>query len=297
MQADAALTADARRSLVQWGIDHRRDLPWRRTRDPWSILVSEVMLQQTQVTRVIPAYPAFLERFPDPRRCAEASVVDVVTAWGRLGFPRRAVRLRTAAAAITERHGAEVPDRLDDLLALPGVGAYTARAVLVFAFERDVGVIDTNVGRLLARWLGRSLTACEAQATADASVPVGESWAWNQTMFDLAAAICLPSTPRCDACPVRSRCAWGAAGLAAPDPSVRSTGTSRRQAPFTGSDRQVRGRLMAALRDDGAVPAAGLVEVAGLAGDSARARRVADSLVEDGLAAVDGSGGLTWPGT
>jgi A/G-specific adenine glycosylase len=147
-----------------------RDLPWRATRDPWAILVSEVMAQQTGVDRVVGYYHAFLDRFPTAAACAAAPAGDVVRLWAGLGYNRRAINLHRCAATVVERHGGVLPDGLDALLALPGVGPYTARAVLAFAFEQSVGVVDTNVGRVLARWEGRSLGRAEAQSMADTLV-------------------------------------------------------------------------------------------------------------------------------
>jgi A/G-specific adenine glycosylase len=155
-------------ALLAWGEGHLRDLPWRATRDPWAVLVSEVMAQQTGVDRVVPYWHAFLARFPTPGDCAAAPVGEVVRLWSGLGYNRRAVNLHGCARAVVERHAGTLPDRLDHLLALPGVGPYTARAVLAFAYERPVGVVDTNVGRVLARWAGRALRPAEAQSLADA---------------------------------------------------------------------------------------------------------------------------------
>src|SRR5690625_3561436 len=172
------------RSLLSWFDRVGRDLPWRNTRDPWAILVAEAMLQQTQVARVVPRWRAFLDRWPDPITCAAAPVADIVAAWAGLGYNRRAVGLHRTAGFIRDRHGGRVPNDLDALLDLPGVGPYTARAVLAFSFERDdVGVLDTNVARVLARRMGRRLGRAEAQALADALVPIGQGWSWNQAMI------------------------------------------------------------------------------------------------------------------
>lgn len=284
------LTTAARRRLLAWGAGAHRDLPWRATRDPWAVLVSEVMLQQTQVPRVVPRYHAFLARFPTPAACAAATVGDVVDEWAGLGYNRRAVALHRCAAACVADHDGALPDDLDALRALPGIGPYTARAVLAFAFERDVGVVDTNVGRVLARWAGRPLRPAEAQGAADAAVPAGAGWAWNQAMFDLGAAVCRKRTPDCGACPVRRWCDWGSAGCPAPDPAVGSAGVSGGQSRFEGSDRQGRGRLVGALRERGAVSAEGLAAAAGWSDDPVRARRVAEGLVADGLATWSADG-------
>jgi A/G-specific adenine glycosylase len=234
-------------AVLAWGASTLRDLPWRHERDPWVVLVAEVMLQQTQADRVIPKWQAFLAAYPDPAACAAASLADVLRLWQGLGYPRRARNLHQTAALVVERHGGELPDDLGALLALPGVGAYTARAVLAFAFERDVGVVDTNIARVLARSAGERLTPRRAQEVADAVVPDGHGWIWNQVLMDLGATVCRP-VPRCGDCPIGDVCRWSRAGFPDPDPAVGSAGVSRRQAPFDGSDRQARGRVLAALQ-------------------------------------------------
>jgi A/G-specific adenine glycosylase len=281
-----------RDALLAWTEATRRDLPWRRTRDPWSVLVSELMLQQTQVSRVVPRYLAFLERFPTAAACAAGSVGEVVTLWAGLGYNRRAVNLHRCAVAVVERHGGRLPaDRLA-LEALPGIGPYTSRAVLAFAFEADAGVLDTNAARVLARLAGRSLGRREAQQRADELTPTGQSWAWNQAMLDLGALVCTARSPVCGSCPVRSWCEWrrtAADGGDRIDPAVGSAGVSGGQSPFAGSDRQGRGRLVDALRASGRVAAVDIAAAAGWPEDPARADRVARSLVRDGLALVEGA--------
>ena len=274
-------------ALQQALLDHPlRDLPWRRTRDPWAVLVSEVMLQQTQVARVETRWPAFLERFPSPAACAAAPVGDVVSEWTGLGYNRRAVALHAAASACVARHDGRVPASLADLVALPGVGHYTARAVLAFAFEQDVGVVDVNAARVLARAVaGRPLSAGEVQAVADASVPAGAGWRWNQAVLDLGATWCRKTSPGCASCPVAPGCAWAAAG--GPDPAVGSARTGSRQSRFEGSDRQGRGRLVAALVA-GPVGADAVPSACGWPDDPARAAAVAATLVADGLAVWHG---------
>jgi A/G-specific adenine glycosylase len=267
----ATLTAGP---LLTWFEAHGRDLPWRRTRDPWAVLVSELMLQQTQVARVVPKYDAFLARFPDPATCAAAPLADVVVAWAGLGYNRRAVNLHRVATAVVERHAGRLPADLAGLLALPGIGPYTARAVLAFAFEADVAVLDVNAQRVHSRVVGRSVT----QAEADELVPRDDGWRWNQAVLDLGATVCRPQ-PRCDDCPLAGRgCAWQEAGRPDPDPWVRGP----RQSRFDGSDRQGRGRLVDALRA-GPVAHADLATTMGWPDDPARARRVAGTLVADGL--------------
>ena len=268
-------------ALLGWGVPRLRDLPWRRTRDPWAVLVSELMLQQTQVPRVLPRYDAFLARFPTPVACATAGVAEVIQAWAGLGYNRRAVNLHRAAVAVTER--GRFPDTLEGLLALPGVGPYTARAVLAFAFEADAAVVDTNIARVLARVAGRRLTARQAQATADEWLAHGEAWAWNQSLMELGATVCTARSWACAACPLAPSCTWHRRGHAEPDPAVGSAGVSGGQSRFDGSDRQGRGRLVAALRQ-GPVAAGDLATVMGWPGDPERAQRVAATLVQDHLA-------------
>jgi A/G-specific adenine glycosylase len=269
-------------AVLNWGEPRLRDLPWRRTRDPWKVLVSEVMLQQTQVDRVIPKWLAFIERFPDPASCAAATLADVLRIWQGLGYPRRARNLHLAAQHVVDR-GGEFPDTLDALLTLPGVGAYTARAVLAFAFESDAAVVDTNIARVYARVSGRPLTLREVQYTADAYLPAGESWVWNQTVMDLGAVLCRPSSPRCDDCPVVGVCSWHGVGV---DPAQGSAAVSRRQARFEGSDRQARGRLLKALTD-GPVPLERAAAVMQRPADDAA--RLVDDLVREGLCAQQAS--------
>lgn len=268
-------------AVLAWGMPRLRDLPWRRTRDPWQILVAEVMLQQTQVDRVVPRWNAFLERFPDPTTCADAPLGDVLREWQGLGYPRRARNLHTTAVVVRDLHGGRLPADLDTLQTFPGIGPYTSRAVLAFAFEHDVGLVDTNIARVLARTTGERLTARRAQTIADEVVPVGEGWAWNQTLMDLGAVRCRP-TPQCDECPLRASCAWAASGWAAPDPAVGSAGVSARQAPFEGSVRQARGRVLKALG-------------AGAAPSSAFDRAIVESLLTDRLVVESDDGMLDLP--
>jgi A/G-specific adenine glycosylase len=272
-------------ALLSWSARTRRDLPWRHTRDPWAILVSEVMLQQTQVPRVLPKYHAFLERFPSAAVCAASPVADVVREWAGLGYNRRAVNLHRTAVTVVERHGGEFPDDLDALMALPGIGPYTARAVLAFAFGHDVGIVESNTGRVLARVAGRPLSQTEAQRFADDVVPAGEGWAWNQAMIDLGATVCLRRAPKCGECPVAAHCHWHGG----PDPAA----PANKQSTFAGSDRQGRGRLVDAMRL-APVPFDHIPDASGWPDDPARANRAADSLIADGLA-VELDGELRLP--
>ncbi|HKF79111.1 MAG TPA: A/G-specific adenine glycosylase [Candidatus Dormibacteraeota bacterium] len=272
-------------ALLAWADGARRDLAWRRTRDPWAVLVAELMLQQTQVARVSPRYEAFLTRFPTPAHCSAVTAAEVIRLWAGLGYNRRALNLHRMARAAVACHGGRLPDTLPELLALPGVGPYTARAVLVFAFERDVAVLDVNARRTLSRALGRPVR----QADADALVPAGRGWEWNQAVLDLGATACRPR-PRCSACPLSGgACAWHAAGRPEPDPWLRPVPQSR----FAGSRRQGRGLLVQALRR-GPVGWAEVARAAGWPNDPQRASAVARALVAEGLA-VEDRGGLRLP--
>ena len=260
--------------LIEWAEAHGRDLPWRHTRDPWAILVSEVMLQRTQVARVIPVWRAFLERFPTAQACAAADQAEVVIAWHGMGYNRRALNLHRCAIAIAQDHAGDVPDDLAALLALPGIGPYTARAVLAFAFEQRVGVLDVNAARVHARLRGRAVD----QREADDATPPGRAWAWNQAILDLGATVCTKRAPACASCPVAEGCAWRGAG---PDPA----GIGQRQSRFEGSDRQGRGRLVNALRiGPVSTNPSTLALTMGWPDDPERSLRVANSVVADGLA-------------
>lgn len=268
--------------IVAWAGTNLRDLPWRRSRDPWEILVAETMLQQTQVARVLDRWVRFLARFPEPISAAAAPAADVVREWEGMGYNRRALLLHRAAGEIVERHDGVVPRDLDLLMALPGIGPYTARAVRAFAFEAMAAPVDTNIGRVLARLEGRRLTAREAQASADALVPDDAVWIHNQGMMELGATICTARAPGCDDCPLRSACSWRGVG---DDPAPGSAATSRPQSRFAGSDRQLRGRLVDVLRRG---PLA-VHEIAAAIScdDEARRARVVRGLVDDGLVEID----------
>lgn len=258
-----------------------RDFPWRATRDPWLVLVSEVMLQQTQAARVVEPYLRVAARFGSPAACAAAGPAEVVREWDGLGYNRRAVHLHRAATVIVERHGGRVPEDLEALLALPGVGPYTARAVLALAFGAPIGIVDTNVARVLARAVvGRPLGPRETQELADRLVPPDDAWRFNQALFDLGAGPCAARRPSCDGCPVARGCRWAREGHRPPDPG---TAGRRRQSVFSGSDREGRGRLVGALRRS-PVHVSGLATAAGWPDDSERALRAAAALVREGIA-------------
>ncbi len=253
------------------------------------------MTQQTQVSRVVPLYHAFLARFPTPAACAAAPLGDVLRAWQGLGYNRRARHLHAAARWMVAEFGGRVPDELSALQTAPGVGPYTARAVLAFAFDRDVGVLDTNAGRVVARAAaGRPLGRAEAQRTVDGMVPTGRGWEFGQALLDLGATVCVAGEPRCAACPVRRRCRWAAGGRRAPDPASGSAGVGRRQSPFAGSDRQARGRLVDVLRHHRLAPDE-IADAMGLRDDRQRARRLSAGLVEEGLVVRSRDGSLSLP--
>jgi A/G-specific adenine glycosylase len=243
------------------------------------------MLQQTQVNRVVERWPQFMAQFPTPLHCANATSGDVIAAWSGLGYNRRARNLHRAATAITAEFGGRVPTSSAQLRSLPGVGAYTSRAVASFAFGECVGVVDTNVGRVLARAVANAtLSARVAQNLADELVGDGPSASINQAMLDVGARHCRRE-PRCSSCPLRTLCVWRREGGA--DPAVASAGVSRPQPTFLGSRRQARGRIIAALRE-------GPLHVGAARAIAGSFEGVVEELVAEGLAARTGSS-LTLP--
>ena len=241
-------------AVLGWFAVHARDLPWRSPDcSPWGVLVSEIMLQQTPVVRVLPRWREWLERWPTPADLAAAPTADVLTAWDRLGYPRRALRLQEAARAVVERHDGRVPADPAALRALPGIGEYTAAAVASFAFGIPETVVDTNVRRVIARAVagealpGRSLTRAEMRR-AQALMPEdpARANAWNAAVMELGALVCTARSPACDRCPLAETCAWVAAG--SPPPVEVPRGQA-----WAGTDRQVRGAVMAAVREHGRV--------------------------------------------
>jgi A/G-specific adenine glycosylase len=272
-------TGDA---VVDWYATAARDLPWRRPGvDAWAVLVSEVMLQQTPVARVEPVWREWLDRWPTPADLAAASPAEVIRAWGKLGYPRRALRLREAAAAITERHGGVVPDDVAVLEALPGIGTYTARAVACFGYGQAQPVVDTNVRRVVARVLHGKAGAGTAKAADLADVlaltPTDPQRAvrFSVAAMELGALVCVAGTPRCAACPVRDRCAWRLAGY------PPAEGPPKRVQKFAGTDRQVRGRLLDVLR--AAHHPVTAAELDDAWDDALQRSRCLDSLLADGL--------------
>ncbi len=263
--------------LIEWGSGSLRDLPWRRTNDPWRVLVSEVMLQQTSVARVMPKYEAFLDAFPTPGALAQAPLGDALRLWSGLGYPRRCRNLQATAVVLHEQLGGCMPDSLEDLLQLPGIGQYTARAVLAFAHRADVAVVDVNVSRVLSRLEGVPMKAKALQDLADELVPQGLGWEWNQVMMDFGARHCTVRTPLCESCPVRKECKYKGVG---DDPAQLSAGVSKPQPRFEGSDRQARGRALRAV-GDGTLRVKDVI--AAMRVDEDRAVQLIASLVDEGL--------------
>ena len=268
--------------IVDWYGSARRDLPWRAAGvSAWQILVSEFMLQQTPVARVAPIWVDWVRRWPTPSATAAAGSADVLRAWGKLGYPRRAKRLHECAVVIASEHADEVPDDVDTLLGLPGVGAYTARAVACFAYGRRVPVVDTNVRRVVARAVHGLAEAGNPSATRDhADVEVllpDEQTApvFSAALMELGATVCTARSPKCGLCPL-VLCAWKAAGY--PSGGAPARAAQR----FAGTDRQVRGKLMDVLRASATPVQRQLLDVVWLS-DTAQRDRALDSLLMDGL--------------
>jgi A/G-specific adenine glycosylase len=268
--------------LLDWYDRCRRDLPWRDPGvTPWQILVSEFMLQQTPVSRVLPIWCDWVERWPTPSATAAASAADVVRAWGKLGYPRRAKRLHECATVIARDHGDVVPDDVDILLTLPGVGSYTARAVACFAYHQPVPVVDTNVRRVVARVVhGRAdaATASTVRDHADVSALLpkdSSAHRFSAALMELGATVCTARAPRCGLCPL-SGCRWRQAGY------PPAQGPARRPQAYAGTDRQVRGRLLDVLRDNEFPVTRAELDVAWLT-DNEQRERALNSLLADGL--------------
>lgn len=279
---------DLASALIEWYAGNARELPWRRRGfSAWGVLVSEFMLQQTPVNRVIPHLEAWLERWPTPSALADDAPAAALTQWANLGYPRRALWLHRAAVEIRDRFGGQVPSDVDDLLSLTGIGDYTARAVAVFAYGRRHPVVDVNTRRVIARVLhGRSQPGPAASrdlADMDPLLPdePGDAAIFNAATMELGALVCTARNPHCELCPIADDCRWLAAGR--PD-----TGDSRRrQATYEGSDRQARGAVLRALRHapDTALPR---VQVAADWPDAAQRERAIATLVADGLISARG---------
>lgn len=280
---DAPRGAGLHSPVIDWFDEHARDLPWRRPEaGPWGVMVSEFMLQQTPVNRVLPVYEQWLARWPRPADLAAEAPGEAVRAWGRLGYPRRALRLHGAAVAITERHGGDVPTDHAQLLALPGIGEYTAAAVASFAYGQRHAVLDTNVRRVFARavtgvqYPPNATTAAERKL-ARALLPEDERTAarWAAASMELGALVCTAKNETCQRCPIAAQCAWRLAGKPEHD------GPARRGQTYAGTDRQLRGKLLAVLREAHTpVPQAVLDRVWH---EPVQRARALDGLVADGL--------------
>lgn len=273
--------------VTTWYAANARDLPWRRPgASAWSVMVSEFMLQQTPVSRVLPVHEEWLRTWPTPSDLAAAPAGEAVRAWGRLGYPRRALRLHASAVAITQRHGGQVPDTYAELVELPGIGDYTAAAIASFAFGRAHPVLDTNVRRVLGRAISgveypaANLTRAERDL-AGSLVPEQDPEVWAVAVMELGALVCTATSPRCADCPVLELCAWQRAGRPAYD------GPARKGQTYAGTDRQCRGRLLAVLRDaTGSVPRSALDAVWT---EELQRERALASLLADGLVVRRGS--------
>lgn len=298
--ADTDTVALDTAALAEFFRREGRDLPWRRPEaGPWGVLVSEIMLQQTPVARVLPVYREWMERWPTPDALAGAETADVIRAWGRLGYPRRALRLQAAAAAIGRGHGGVVPRDLGALLALPGVGEYTARAVASFAFGQRHPVVDTNIRRVLSRAVrgvdehGPATAADRIELEALLPAEPAEAAATCAALMELGALICTADSPECARCPLAPTCVWRTAGYPAGPPRKRPAQR------WHGTDRQVRGQIMAVLRGaDGPIAEAELAtRTASYSVDPVQWARCLASLLDDGLAARDADGALRLPST
>ena len=284
--------------VIAWFAANARDLPWRRAGfSAWGTLVSEIMLQQTPVARVIPRLEQWLARWPTPDALAADSPAEAVRAWDRLGYPRRALRLHAAAVAISERHGGVVPDDVDALLALPGIGDYTARAVAAFAYGKPVPVVDVNTRRVLARAVLGQGEAGPARTRVDLATmqdllpsDPAEAREFNAGTMELGQTVCVARSPKCEVCPIAELCAWRAAGY----PEYEGPAAPR-QARFEGSDRQVRGVIMRELRQSDTPVPAEVVE--SLWADSVQRERALAGLLADGLATGSREEGFSLPGS
>ncbi|HEY2724494.1 MAG TPA: A/G-specific adenine glycosylase [Pseudonocardiaceae bacterium] len=280
--------------ILAWFDANARDLPWRAPdTTPWGVLVSEVMLQQTPVHRVHDVWIEWMDRWPLPSGLAAEAPGTVVRAWGKLGYPRRALRLHTAAEAIASRHDDVVPADVDTLLALPGVGAYTARAVAAFGFGARVPVVDTNVRRVVARALHGMADAGPPSTTRDlaqveALLSDAAAARFSAALMELGAVVCTARRPRCADCPVAAQCAWMRAGRPA------GSAPARAAQRFAGTDRQVRGLLLDVLRDAADPVPRGRLDAVWV--DVAQRDRCLDSLLVDGLVEQTDDGRFALPG-
>jgi A/G-specific adenine glycosylase len=311
MAADSAVSAagqsqvstpDLLRLLRPWWQLNARDLPWREPgTSPWGILVSEVMSQQTPMIRVVPYWTTWMRAWPTPAALAQASSAEVITAWGKLGYPRRALRLQECARVVSKRYGGTLPTDYEALLSLPGVGEYTASAVASFAYGQRVAVVDTNIRRVLSRAIGGEESYGGATTAADRAKALevlpanaADAQLWNQAIMELGATVCTSSSPQCEVCPFADVCKWRAAGY----PGMGSKPTRKRQ-KWKGTNRQVRGIILDALRQKaaaGAVPAELTPqELSALWPNQAQLSECVAGLDDDRLVEILPDGGLAFP--
>jgi A/G-specific adenine glycosylase len=291
-----ATTAPLEEPITAWYASNGRDLPWRRPGvGAWPIMVSEFMLQQTPVSRVLPAYQAWLDRWPTPGALAAATPADAVRQWDRLGYPRRALRLHESAVIITIKHEGRVPEEIANLRDLPGIGAYTAAAIATFAYAQRHPVLDTNVRRVLSRLISGKQYPPTSQSIAEQALAASllppeqdrRAATWSVALMELGALICTSTRPACDTCPVARSCAWLRADRPAGQPA-------RRSPPYEGSDRQLRGRLLAVLRKAATpVPESAFSDICP---ERRQLQRILGSLITDGLATRLPNGLIALPG-
>ncbi len=300
---DPATCATLHDTLLEWYAVHARDLPWRDTRNPYHVLVSEMMLQQTQVDRVVPRYHAFLEAYPHLHDLAAAPTADVIRMWAGLGYNRRAVNLQRTARILVESYGGDFPRSAAELRRLPGIGAYTAGAIVCFAFEQDVAFLDTNIRRILRRCvIGEEAPAPTEKALLEVAhtlLPPGRAWPWNQALMELGALACTALSPACPRCPWAALCRAHQQWQALPPDTTAAyakrqrrpaRAVAERRAPYVGSSRYYRGRIVDVLRTlpaDTAIPLAELgaaIKEDFADQDMAWLRTLVEGLVRDGLA-------------
>ncbi|AZA10680.1 HhH-GPD family protein [Corynebacterium gerontici] len=289
-------TRRIQRLVINWYRSNAREIVWRTPEtSPWGVLLSEVMSQQTQVARVEPRWLEWMQQWPDPCTFAEAEKSDVLRAWGKLGYPRRALRLHECAQVICQKHAGEVPRDVDELLSLPGIGDYTARAVAAFAYGQKVPVVDTNVRRVLTRLTKGAYLSANASKRElkelEALLPQQDAATFSVGLMELGALVCTP-TPKCEQCPLVGDCAWVGAGKPMPSEAELRAKKKKRQ-KFQGTDRQVRGLIMDVLRNADAPVSKDAIDV--VWPDAAQRSRALFSLIEDELAEQTSDGRFQLP--
>lgn len=264
-------------AILKWFAQNRRDLPWRNS-TPWGVLVSEFMLQQTPVVRVLPKWYEWMQRWPSPQDLASASTSDVITAWGRLGYPRRALRLHETAQVISNEFHGNVPQSTETLRTLPGVGEYTAAAIAAFAHKERTLVLDINIRRVFARAIDgvqfpKAGLSNSERASRTELIPENDAHVWAAATMELGALVCTSKSPKCDACPIASMCKWKAQGYPESD-------QPRKSQNWHGTNRQCRGVIVQALRENAAL---NIGEIKNLWHDESQLEKALSTLIEDGL--------------